>query len=167
MSYNKYLANYPMQIKEQVTKLIESGNLKTYLLNKYPTPHNYNSDKALYNYATELKQQYLKHTPIISKVLYTKQKDMVINALGTHSFVSRNHGGKLKSKHEIRIASTLKYAPEPLLKMLVVHELAHFKEKDHNKNFYKLCEYMEPDYHQLELDLRIYLIFIELGYTLF
>ena len=39
----------------------------------------------------------------------------------------------------------------------VVHELAHFKESEHNKAFYKLCEYMQPGYHQLEFDLRIYL----------
>ncbi len=47
--------------------------------------------------------------------------------------------------------------PEPLLKALVVHELAHFKEKDHNKAFYKLCCYMEPYYHQLELDFKVIL----------
>ncbi len=47
--------------------------------------------------------------------------------------------------------------PEPFLKMIVIHELAHLKEKEHNKAFYKLCKHMEPDYHQLEFDLRLYL----------
>ena len=41
--------------------------------------------------------------------------------------------------------------------MIVVHELAHFKESDHNKAFYKLCEHMLPGYHQVEFDLRVYL----------
>jgi len=41
--------------------------------------------------------------------------------------------------------------------MIVVHELAHLKEKDHNKAFYQLCQHMLPSYHQIELDLRIYL----------
>jgi predicted metal-dependent hydrolase len=36
-----------------------------------------------------------------------------------------------------------------LLRMIVVHELAHLKEKDHDKAFYQLCCHMEPDYHQL------------------
>jgi predicted metal-dependent hydrolase len=66
-------------------------------------------------------------------------------------------GGKLKSKNEIRIASQLKQLPLPLLRMVVVHELAHLREKDHNKAFYQLCQYMEPAYHQLEFDLRLYL----------
>ncbi len=41
--------------------------------------------------------------------------------------------------------------------MIVVHELAHLREKDHNKAFYKLCQHMLPEYHQYEFDLRIYL----------
>ena len=41
--------------------------------------------------------------------------------------------------------------------MIIVHELAHLREKDHNKAFYKLCQYMEPNYFQLELDVRLYL----------
>jgi len=47
--------------------------------------------------------------------------------------------------------------------MIVVHELAHIKESDHNKAFYKLCCNMEPEYHQLEFNLRAYLTYIESG----
>ena len=54
-----------------------------------------------------------------------------------------------------------KQAPENLLNMIVVHELAHLKEKDHNKSFYQLCRHMQPDYHQLEFDTRLYLIQLE------
>ena len=36
------------------------------------------------------------------------------------------------------------------------------KESDHNKAFYKLCEYMLPDYAQLEFDLRLYLTWRDL-----
>jgi predicted metal-dependent hydrolase len=45
--------------------------------------------------------------------------------------------------------------------MIVVHELAHLKEKGHDKAFYQLCTYMEPDYHQLEFDLRLYLTHLD------
>jgi predicted metal-dependent hydrolase len=38
-----------------------------------------------------------------------------------------------------------------------VHELAHMKHSEHDRDFYKLCTYMEPSYHQLEFDLRLYL----------
>jgi UTP pyrophosphatase len=41
--------------------------------------------------------------------------------------------------------------------MIVVHELAHLKEREHDKAFYALCLHMEPDYPQLEFDLRLWL----------
>jgi len=70
-------------------------------------------------------------------------------------------GGNLKSKNEIRIGSIFKSAPLEFLRMIVVHELAHLREKQHNKAFYKLCEYMEPGYHQLEFDMRLYLTYLD------
>ena len=47
--------------------------------------------------------------------------------------------------------------------MIVVHELAHLREKDHGKAFYQLCTHMEPDYHQLEFDVRLWLTGVEAG----
>jgi predicted metal-dependent hydrolase len=38
--------------------------------------------------------------------------------------------------------------------MIVAHEIAHLKEPQHNKAFYQLCQHIEPNYHQLEFDLR-------------
>ena len=77
--------------------------------------------------------------------------------------MSRVQGGKLKSKNELRISAVFKKAPEAFLNMIVVHELAHLKEKDHNKAFYQLCRHMLPDYHQLEFDMRVYLTLLEAG----
>lgn len=61
----------------------------------------------------------------------------------------------------IRIAAMFKQAPEEFLRMIVVHELAHLREKDHDKAFYQLCTHMEPQYHQYEFDLRLYLTHVE------
>jgi predicted metal-dependent hydrolase len=36
--------------------------------------------------------------------------------------------------------------------------LAHLRVRDHDKAFYQLCQHMLPDYHQLEFDLRLWLI---------
>ena len=44
-----------------------------------------------------------------------------------------------------------------MLEMILVHELAHLKELEHNKAFYALCEHMLPGYHQIEFDTRLYL----------
>jgi predicted metal-dependent hydrolase len=45
----------------------------------------------------------------------------------------------------------------------VVHELAHLREKDHDKAFYQLCAHMEPAYHQYEFDVRLYLTHLDAG----
>ena len=82
---------------------------------------------------------------------------MIHNALGTHTTVARVQGNKLKAKREIRVAGVFRDAPVEFLKMIVVHELAHLKERAHDKAFYQLCEHMEPQYHQYEFDLRVYL----------
>ena len=44
--------------------------------------------------------------------------------------------------------------------MIVVHELAHLKEKEHSKAFYQLCSHLEPAYHQLEFDTRLWLTLV-------
>lgn len=161
MHYLKYFTGYPEHIITQVTQLIENGQLRDYFAKKYPAAHQIRSEKLLYQYTDTLKSRFLKNTPRLTSVKFKKQKDLVKNALGTHTFKRTAHGKKLKANHEIAIAEQLKYAPEPLLKALVVHELAHFKEKDHNKSFYNLCCHMEPQYHQLELDMRLFLVLVE------
>lgn len=157
MTVLKYLQAYPPQLQDQVRQLIAEGRLGEYLNQRYSGRHDVQSDKALYSYALDLKQQYMRNAPAIDKVLFDNRLDLTHRALGLHSTVSRVQGGKLKANKEIRIASLFKDAAPDFLKMIVVHELAHFKESDHNKAFYKLCEHMLPGYHQIEFDLRVYL----------
>jgi len=157
MTVLKYLQAYPAQLQDQVRQLIAEGRLGDYLNQRYSGRHDVQSDKALYSYALDLKQEYLRNAPAIDKVLFDNRLDLTHRALGLHSTVSRVQGGKLKANKEIRIAALFKDAAPDFLKMIVVHELAHFKESDHNKAFYKLCEHMLPGYHQIEFDLRVYL----------
>lgn len=153
----KYINGYNQTIKTQIESLLHQNKLGEYLLNRYPDTHSYTTDKSLYDYVIELKNTHLRNASPISKVLYdTKIRDLQ-SALGTHTFVSRVQGGKLKAKNEIRISHLFKKTPEPFLRMIVTHELAHLKEKEHNKAFYKLCIHIEPEYHQLEFDVRLYL----------
>lgn len=155
----KYLNGYDTQLKEQVQTLIDQKKLGEYLLSRYSDTHVYTTDKSLYAYVIELKNTHMKSSSPIAKVLYdTKIRD-VNAALGTHTFVSRVQGGKLKAKKEIRISHIFKKVPEAFLRMIVTHELAHIKEKEHNKAFYRLCTHIEPAYHQLEFDLRLYLTY--------
>jgi predicted metal-dependent hydrolase len=159
----KYLQNYPPHLQQQVMQMVAEGRLGDYLSKRYPDRHQVQSDKALYGYTLELKQEYLRNAPAIDKVLYDNRLDLTHRALGLHTAISRVQGGKLKAKKEIRVAALFKEAAPQFLNMIVVHELAHLKEAEHNKAFYKLCQYMLPDYHQLEFDLRLYLTWRELA----
>lgn len=158
----KYLAGYSENITRQVRLLISKDKLGDMLLKKYPAIHTIRTDKALYDYTVDLKNTWLKQSQPLSKVIYDDKIKDLHQALGLHTFISRVQGGKHKAKNEIRVASLFKNVPLEFLKMIVVHELAHLKEKDHNKAFYKLCQHMEPNYHRFELDLRLYLTHVDL-----
>jgi predicted metal-dependent hydrolase len=159
----KFLGAYPAHLLDQVRRLIADGKLADHLRSRYPTAHAVRTDKALYGYVQDLKDEYLRNAEPVAKVGFDSKIGIVQQALGLHTAISRVQGNKLKAKHEIRIGSLFRDAPPEFLRMIVVHELAHLKEKQHDKAFYKLCCWMEPGYHQFEFDVRLYLTQLELG----
>lgn len=157
-----YLNGYPPPVLDQVRQLIDGGRLAECLQKRYPQAHAVRNDGQLYAYVQEMKNRYLRSAPPLAKVIYDGKLQVVKHALGTHTSISRNHGGKLKASREIRIASVFRDAPAPFLEMIAAHELAHIREMDHNKAFYALCRHISSDYHQLEFDLRLYLTHLDL-----
>mgnify|MGYP000911029422 FL=1 len=161
----KFLQGYPPETLAQVQQMLDGGRIGDWLLQKYPTAHGVRTDRALYDYVQALKTEYLRGAEPLSKVAFDSKLQIVQHALGTHTTVSRVQGSKLKSKREIRIASLFKDGPPEFLRMIVVHELAHLRERAHDKAFYQLCAYMDPGYHQLEFELRMYLTYLGAGCT--
>lgn len=159
----KYLSAYSEQMQQQVQQLIAQDKLAGVLLKRYPCAHDIRTDKGLYQYVQELKSEHLRNAAPIDKVAFDSKIHVINHALGLHTSISRVQGGKLKAKHEIRVATMFKEVPLEFLRMIAVHELAHVKEKQHDKAFYKLCTYMEPNYHQYEFDLRLYLTQLDIG----
>ena len=160
-----YLAGYPAALAAEVLRLIEQNRLADQLLRKYPLAHELRTDKALYDFAQELKSSYLRNAGQLSMVCFDSRLQVMQQALGMHTRIARVQGGKLKSKREIRVAAVFREMPQQFLRMIVVHELAHLKESAHDKAFYQLCRHMEPDYHQLEFDLRAYLCYLDAAGT--
>ncbi|NUN59527.1 MAG: M48 family metallopeptidase [Burkholderiaceae bacterium] len=159
-----YLGAYPATLQEQVLGLLREDRraLVPLLQRRYPQAHGVRTDKALYHYAQEIKNRHLRNADAVNKVVFDSKIHVVRHALGLHTSISRVQGNRLTAKHEIRVAAMFKQVPDEFLRMIVVHELAHLREKQHNKAFYQLCEHMEPRYHQLELDVRLYLTHVEL-----
>jgi predicted metal-dependent hydrolase len=158
-----YLHGYPSGLLQQVRDLVHAGRLADVIAQRHPELHEVRTERALYDYVSELKSRFMKSAPPLAKVAYDPTLHIVRNALGTHSAVSRVQGGRLKAKREIRVAALFKEAPADFLRMIVVHELAHLKEREHDKAFYALCQHMEPHYHQIEFDLRLWLTARELA----
>ncbi|MDI1307845.1 MAG: DUF45 domain-containing protein [Methylotenera sp.] len=154
----KYLQHYSASLQDKIRQLQSQNMLGEYIAQRYPESHQIQTDKALYIYSNELKQAYLRNAPLLDKVHYDNRLTIDHHALGLNTAISRVQGGKLKAKKEIRISSFFKETPADFLKMIVVHELAHLKVRDHDKAFYQLCQHMEPNYHQLEFDCRVYLL---------
>jgi len=152
-----FLAGYPEPLLDTVRQSLAEGRAADVLARRYPQAHGIRNDGALYEHAMALKQRYLRNAPLLAKVVYDNRLQIDQRALGTLTSVSRVQGGQLKAKREIRVAAVFKDAPAAMLDMIVVHELAHLKEREHDKAFYALCEHMLPDYHQIEFDTRLYL----------
>jgi predicted metal-dependent hydrolase len=159
----RYLQGYPAETLAQVEKLLAQDRVADWLQQRYPLAHTVRTDRALFDYVQALKAEYLRSAEPLNKVMFDAKLHVVKNALGTHTTVSRVQGSKLKAKREIRVATLFKTVPDEFLRMITVHELAHLKERDHDKAFYKLCTHMEPRYHQLEFEVRVYLTHLEVS----
>ncbi|MDM4772313.1 M48 family metallopeptidase [Solimonas sp. SE-A11] len=154
----RYLGAYPDHLQAQVRGLVEQGRLEEHLKRRYPGSHQVQSDGALHEYVQELKQAHMRSAPPLHKVQFQNKMDVLQNVLGLHTAISRIQGAKLKAKAEIRVSGLFKELAPEFLEMVVVHELAHLREREHNKAFYQLCRHMLPDYHQVEFDLRLVLL---------
>jgi len=157
----RYLAGYPPELIQQAERLRLDGRLAEHLARRLPEAHEVRSDSALYAYVQDMKARHLRNAEPLNFVGFDAKLRVLQHALGTHTRRTQVQGAKLRMRREIRVATLFKEAPAALLRMIVVHELAHLRELEHNKAFYKLCQYMEPDYLQLEFDLRLYLMQLE------
>ena len=158
-----YLSGYPEALAQQARVLIEQGELGVRLLQKYPVAHAIRTDRALYDYMVRLKQEFLRNAERLNRVAYDSSMQLMERALGMHAGISRVQGARLKVAREIRVAALFRETPPEFLRMIAVHELAHFREREHNRAFYQLCVHMEPRYLELEFDLRAYLCYLDGG----
>lgn len=157
----RYLAGYPPELIAQAEQLHLNGRLAEHLARRLPERHEVRSDAALFEYVQALKTRHLRNAQPLQYVGYDAKLRVLQHALGTHTRRTQVQGARLKMRREIRVASLFREAPAALLRMIVVHELAHLRELEHNKAFYQLCQHMEPGYFQLEFDLRLYLMHLE------
>lgn len=152
-----YLAGYSEELRDKAEQARRDGTLERRLLERYPSGHSVTNDAALYEFAQAIKREHLRSSPPLAKVRYDDRLSTLHRAFGLHTYAVRVQGANLKAQNQILIASVFKELPLPFLRMVVVHELAHLRHKEHDKAFYRLCQHMEPEYSRQELDLRLLL----------
>ena len=91
-------------------------------------------------------------------IIYDTKFHVVHNTLSLHSYATHIHGSKLQNEMRVRVA--FKKTPENF-KYDCGAWTPHLKEKEHNKAFYRLCLNMLENYHEMELDMRLFLIQLE------
>lgn len=158
----RYLDGFPASLRDAAQTLLAQGRAQEYLARRYPETHTVRSDAALAEYVGAMKARHMRTAPPLAKVVFDGRMHLVQQALGTHTVVSRVQGRQLKAKRELRVARLFIEAPAAFLRMIVIHELAHLREREHGKAFYALCLHMDPEYHQLEFDTRLWLAAREL-----
>lgn len=152
-----YLGGFPDEFRTKAEALHRDGKLLPLVLGRHEPPHTVTNNALLYRYVQDMKAQHMKSAPPLGKVRYCSKISTVHNALGLHTYAVRVQGKKLKRKNELRVGTVFSEAPADFLEMIVVHELAHLRHRDHDRAFYRLCCHMQPDYHRVEADVRLWL----------
>ncbi len=152
-----YLTGYSDELRDQARELLVAGQLGPQLAARYPERHAVRTNRELTRYVQELKALRMRTAPPLGQVVYDDRLHVVHGALGLQTTTTRVQGAKLRKRRDIRIGALFRDQAPEFLHMIVAHELAHMKHAEHDRDFYRLCEHMEPDYHQLELDLRLIL----------
>ncbi len=109
------------------------------------------------------KQNGMVMSRLISKAMLPRIEDRVRQLNGIHfkipikSFRLKNNKsiwGSCSPRGEITFATKLLLAPKGIIDYVIIHELAHMKERNHSKRFWSLVGTALPDYKERRKWLR-------------
>jgi len=89
-------------------------------------------------------------TPLVKKW----SEKMKLNPSNIGFRKAKSRWGSCSSQNSLSFNYYLSKLPLPIVEYVVVHELAHIKEKNHSKNFWAIVEEFLPNYRTLVKELR-------------
>ncbi len=91
---------------------------------------------------------------ILPDMVHSKEQMMNLyaNKIGVTS--AKTRWGSCSGKNNINFSWRLMMAEPEVIKYVIIHELAHIKEKNHSKRFWKLVEKYEPYYREKQDKLK-------------
>lgn len=83
-------------------------------------------------------------------------KEMCVDFSSVKITSAKTRWGSCSGKNDIRFTFRLLYAPKAVVDYVIVHELAHIKEKNHSKAFWSVVERYIPDYKERRKWLKLH-----------
>jgi len=111
--------------------------------------------KKYLNNGIDVNELYKQKTPMIVMPYVYKYSNLMNLHPSKVSFrFNKTRWGSCSVKDSIVFNYYLAKLPEDIIEYIVVHELAHIKHKNHQKEFWKLVEKYIPDYKEKRKRLR-------------
>ncbi len=105
--------------------------------------------KALFNFIEDRTES------MVTPMLQAKAERLDLK-IGTIKFRKMKRWGSCNSKSEITINSYTSMLPQVAVEYIVSHEVAHMKELNHSKKFWKVVSELHPDYKSTKKELDGY-----------
>ncbi len=152
-------------ISKQTLKPLEYGSYVLYLGTEYKifstNKESYFDTTAFYinensNIYKELEAFYKnKAKEILPEMVHKKESSMGLYAAGIKITSASARWGSCSGKNNLNFPWRLMMAGPEVINYVIVHELAHIKEKNHGIKFWQLVEKFEPDYKIKQEQLRM------------
>lgn len=114
------------------------------------------SENSIYSRLSECDIQFLKEKA--KKVLYHRvshySEIMQAEPKGIKITSAKTRWGSCSAKNSLCFSWRLMLLPDDIIDYIVVHELAHIRVKNHQKQFYDEVRRYMPDYRERELRLK-------------
>jgi predicted metal-dependent hydrolase len=111
--------------------------------------------KKYFNNGVDLKSLYMQKTPeIVLPLVYEYSNKMNLHPSRVSFRFNKTRWGSCSYKNSIVFNYYLAKLPEDVIEYVVVHELAHIRHKNHQKNFWALVGEFLPDFKKRLKKLR-------------